>query len=389
MLSQFDKASRRVARKPGSSQSVTEGQGSVDDLQIKKLCHSAADNTILPSSRADTATRSLSGHLQSQPEGLQQCISAKRVPDPCRSVEKLPEFLPDCEKTPGPSQHLQVAQGMASIDGKEEPDAFNSRMEEKNPPPPKQVPTTAPIASSSNFNMKISHKLKTRAKARHQPRNLTARATGSQRFSRMPCKMYFRWTEQSGIIEKGGSQIKISEMISYIFESIPELSEAINDVKTHVSDKNSSICNNLKTNNLSMSQINETLVCFENFSRTIKTSNNENSFGNKIKKQSTIIQELTDKYSQFNTDEIIETRIKQAISTIKEENKSVLEDISKSFTEVNTYTIALKKCFDTSKEEISKLSMKLNKITSDDTRQRQLWKELAQTEDNHKTNVMT
>ncbi|MBW0593438.1 hypothetical protein O181_133153 [Austropuccinia psidii MF-1] len=79
----------------GRSQSVTEGQGSVDDLQINRLCHSEAYNTILPSNRADTATRSLSGNIQSQLEGLQQCISAQRVPDPCRAVEKLHEFLPD------------------------------------------------------------------------------------------------------------------------------------------------------------------------------------------------------------------------------------------------------------------------------------------------------
>ncbi|MBW0523425.1 hypothetical protein O181_063140 [Austropuccinia psidii MF-1] len=53
----------------GRSKSVTEGQGSVDDFQANKLCHSDADNTALPSTRADTATRSLSGHIQSQPEG--------------------------------------------------------------------------------------------------------------------------------------------------------------------------------------------------------------------------------------------------------------------------------------------------------------------------------
>ncbi|MBW0591682.1 hypothetical protein O181_131397 [Austropuccinia psidii MF-1] len=103
----------------GRSQSVTEGQGSVDDLQINQLCHSEADNTILRSSRADTTTRSLSGHIQSQPEGLQQCIAAQRVPDPCRSVEKLHEFLPYCAKIPGSSPHLQVTEWMASIDGKE------------------------------------------------------------------------------------------------------------------------------------------------------------------------------------------------------------------------------------------------------------------------------
>ncbi|MBW0514527.1 hypothetical protein O181_054242 [Austropuccinia psidii MF-1] len=117
----------------GRSQLVTEGQGSVDDFQINKLCHSEADNTVLPSNRADNATRSLSGHLQSHPEGLQQCTAAPRVPDPCRSVEKLHEFLLDCEKISGPSQHLQVTQWMTSIDGKEEHDALNSRMEEKQP----------------------------------------------------------------------------------------------------------------------------------------------------------------------------------------------------------------------------------------------------------------
>ncbi|MBW0592825.1 hypothetical protein O181_132540, partial [Austropuccinia psidii MF-1] len=82
---------------------------------------------------ADTTTRSLSGHLKSQPKGLQQCIAAQKVPYPCRSVEKLHEFVPDCEKIPGPFQHLQVTQWITSINKKEEHDDFNSRMEEKQP----------------------------------------------------------------------------------------------------------------------------------------------------------------------------------------------------------------------------------------------------------------
>ncbi|MBW0570482.1 hypothetical protein O181_110197, partial [Austropuccinia psidii MF-1] len=90
--------------------------------------------------QADSATKSLSGDLKSQPEGIQQCIVARRVPDPCRSVEKMHEFLPDCKKIPGKSQHFQVTQWMASIDEKEKHDSFNSRMELNNPPPPKQVP---------------------------------------------------------------------------------------------------------------------------------------------------------------------------------------------------------------------------------------------------------
>ncbi|MBW0468048.1 hypothetical protein O181_007763 [Austropuccinia psidii MF-1] len=37
------------------SQSVTEGQGSVNGSQTDKLCHSEADNTVLPSRRSEMA----------------------------------------------------------------------------------------------------------------------------------------------------------------------------------------------------------------------------------------------------------------------------------------------------------------------------------------------
>ncbi|MBW0530781.1 hypothetical protein O181_070496, partial [Austropuccinia psidii MF-1] len=130
----------------GRSQSDTEGHGSVKDFNNNKLSNSEADDSILPSKRADTATKSLSGHLQSQPEALQQCTAAQRVPDPCRSVKKLHELISDCKKFPGSSQHLQVTQWMASIDGKEEYDAFNrrSRMEEKQPSTIKESAKTSP-----------------------------------------------------------------------------------------------------------------------------------------------------------------------------------------------------------------------------------------------------
>ncbi|MBW0502528.1 hypothetical protein O181_042243 [Austropuccinia psidii MF-1] len=150
----------------GRSQSVTEGQGSVNDFQINKRCHSEADNTVLPSKRAETSTRKLSGHIQSQPEGLQQCIAAQRVPDPCRSVEKLHELLPDCEKIPGPSQHLHITQWMASIDGKEEHDAFNSRIEEKQPSNTQESAKKAPVASRSNSNMKKWPKTQNKGKGK-------------------------------------------------------------------------------------------------------------------------------------------------------------------------------------------------------------------------------
>ncbi|MBW0592260.1 hypothetical protein O181_131975 [Austropuccinia psidii MF-1] len=66
----------------GRSQRGTEGKGSVDDFQTTKIGHSDADNTILPSQRADTTTRSLSGHIQRQSQSIQQCPAVQGVPDP-------------------------------------------------------------------------------------------------------------------------------------------------------------------------------------------------------------------------------------------------------------------------------------------------------------------
>ncbi|MBW0505201.1 hypothetical protein O181_044916 [Austropuccinia psidii MF-1] len=115
----------------GRSQSVTEGPGSMNESQTDKLCHSEADNAVLTSNRANTATKSFSGHIQSHTEGLQQRIAAQRLPDSCISVEKLHELLPDCEQVSGPSQHLQVTQWMASIYGKEKYYSFKRRMVQK------------------------------------------------------------------------------------------------------------------------------------------------------------------------------------------------------------------------------------------------------------------
>ncbi|MBW0562694.1 hypothetical protein O181_102409 [Austropuccinia psidii MF-1] len=230
---------------------------------------------------------------------------------------------------------------MASIDGKQEHDSFNSRMEEKQPTTTKSSSKNSPIsqqlkfqcekaATSSEKGQRKGTSHKTLQPVLQNPKD-SARCHG---------KCISDGQNNDGITEKGGSQIKISEMISNIFDSIPELYEALNDLKTYVSDKNSPICNNLNINNLSLSQINKTLMCCEKVLSTIKTPNNDNYFGKKMNEQSAIINQLTDKYYKLNTDDIIETRIKQAINILKTDKK-VLDDISSSFTEVKTYKIAL------------------------------------------------
>ncbi|MBW0588505.1 hypothetical protein O181_128220, partial [Austropuccinia psidii MF-1] len=176
----------------GTSQPGTEEKESVDDFQTTKMGQSDADNTILPSQRAETPTRILSGHIQRQPQSIQQCPAVQGVPDPCRSVEKLNEFLSDCEKVPGPSQYLQIAQWMASINGEERYDALDTRIEEKQPSTTQANSKNSPSGQHQQFQRE---KEATRAKERHQPQSPTAKDTGIQRFSRVPWKMYFRWPE--------------------------------------------------------------------------------------------------------------------------------------------------------------------------------------------------
>ncbi|MBW0590269.1 hypothetical protein O181_129984 [Austropuccinia psidii MF-1] len=267
----------------GRSQSATEGQGSVDEFQINKLCHSEADNTVLPSSRADTTTRSLRVHLQSQPEGLQQCIAVQRVLDPCRSVEKLHEFLPYCEKISCSSQHFQVTQWMACIDGKEEHDSFNSRMEEKQPSTSQASAKYSPSSQQHQFQCEKAAKSSKQGQRQGTSHKILQPGLQNPKDSEgFHGKCISDGQNNDGITERGGSCIKISEIISDIFDFIPELYEAINDEKTHFLDENSSICNNLKANNLSLSPINETLMCCEKALRAIENSKNDDSFGNKL-----------------------------------------------------------------------------------------------------------
>ncbi|MBW0580387.1 hypothetical protein O181_120102 [Austropuccinia psidii MF-1] len=135
----------------GRSQPGTEEKGSVDDFQTAKIGDSDADNTNLPSKRADTTTRSLSGHIQSQPQILQKCTAVQGAPDPCRSVEKLHELLLDCDKVPGTSQYLQIAQWMASIDGKEKHDAIDTIIEEKQPSTTQTSVKNSPSGQQQQF----------------------------------------------------------------------------------------------------------------------------------------------------------------------------------------------------------------------------------------------
>ncbi|MBW0552765.1 hypothetical protein O181_092480 [Austropuccinia psidii MF-1] len=281
---------------------------------------------------------------------------------------------------------------MESIDGKEKHDAFNRRMEGKQPSTTQESAKNSPSSQQKQFQReKAATSSEQGQRQSTSYKNLQPGLQGLQNpkdSARCHGKCISDGQNNDGISEKGGSQTKISKMTSDIIDGIPNLYIAINDAKSHISDKHSSVFNNLKTNNLSLSQIKVTLMCFKKVLRKIQTFNNDNLFGNKLNEQSALVKELTDKYSKVNLDDIIETRINQATNIIVEDNKKVLDNISNSFTEVKTQTISLKKCFDNSQQEISKLTMKLNQVTSANTRQRALWKELTHKEDRYKIKVI-
>ncbi|MBW0584192.1 hypothetical protein O181_123907, partial [Austropuccinia psidii MF-1] len=108
-----------------------------------------------PSSSSPKGNRRDYGRSQPATKGkgsvadFQTAKTVQGVPDQRRSVEKLHEFLHDCEKVPETSQYLQIAQLMASIDGKEKHDSVDTRKEEKQP-----STTQKSVKNSSNSNMK-------------------------------------------------------------------------------------------------------------------------------------------------------------------------------------------------------------------------------------------
>ncbi|MBW0565624.1 hypothetical protein O181_105339 [Austropuccinia psidii MF-1] len=97
---------------------MTEGQRLVNEAQTEKTSHSEVNNTFLLPNRSERATRSLSGHKQIQPEGLEQCLA---------DVEKLSELLSDCENVSGPSQDLNITQWIEYIDGKQMKASFKQQ----------------------------------------------------------------------------------------------------------------------------------------------------------------------------------------------------------------------------------------------------------------------
>ncbi|MBW0540401.1 hypothetical protein O181_080116 [Austropuccinia psidii MF-1] len=130
---------------------------------------------------------------------------------------------------------------MASIDPKEEHDSLNSRIEEKQP-------STTEASAKNNLSGQ-------KKQFQHEKAATSSEQGQRKGTSHKPCKQpglqdskdstgchgkcISDGQNNDGITKEGGSQIEISKIISDIFDAIPELSKAITDVKSHISDKNS------------------------------------------------------------------------------------------------------------------------------------------------------
>ncbi|MBW0506709.1 hypothetical protein O181_046424 [Austropuccinia psidii MF-1] len=176
------------------SQSVTEGQGSLNQAQTDILFLSEAYNTVIPSKRAETSTRSLSGHSQSQPEGLQQCTEAQRVLNPFRSLRNcMKSYLTMRKSLDHPNACNLLNEWHPLM--KRKYVTFNSRIEKKQPS------TTQTDAKSSLSRQKWKFQYEKEATSSENGKrqitsyNHTSRATESQRFNRMLWKMWFRLPE--------------------------------------------------------------------------------------------------------------------------------------------------------------------------------------------------
>ncbi|MBW0588398.1 hypothetical protein O181_128113 [Austropuccinia psidii MF-1] len=137
-------------------------------------------------------------------------------------------------------------------------------MEEKQPSTTKSSAKTSPIGQQQQFQREKAATSSNQGQREcTSPKALPPGLQDSKDSTGCQGKFISDGQNHDGITEEGGSKINTPEMIPDIFDSIPQLYEDIHEVKKHLYDKNETICYNIKTNSLSLCQIDETLMCFE------------------------------------------------------------------------------------------------------------------------------
>ncbi|MBW0567849.1 hypothetical protein O181_107564 [Austropuccinia psidii MF-1] len=127
---------------------ITEEQGSVDDFQINKLCHSEADNTALTSNRADTATTASVDIYKASKKAHNNALQHKEYQIPADLWKNRMNSYPTVRKLLGHPNTCKLLNGWHPLMEKNKMMVFTEEWREKNSPPSKKV------ASNSDSNVK-------------------------------------------------------------------------------------------------------------------------------------------------------------------------------------------------------------------------------------------
>ncbi|MBW0541528.1 hypothetical protein O181_081243 [Austropuccinia psidii MF-1] len=203
--SSFQKGHRRDY---GRSQSDKEGQGSVKDFDNKNC-------PILKLMTLFYLQKELTPPQEASVDIYKASKKAYNNELQHKEYQILADLWKNCmnsyltvRKLLGHPNTCKLLNGWHPLMEKKNMMLLTAEWRKNNPQPPKQVPRPAAIPMG-----KGSHKLKTRAKGRHQPQALQPGIQDSKDSAGCHGKGVSDGQNHDGITEEGGSQIKIPEMM--------------------------------------------------------------------------------------------------------------------------------------------------------------------------------
>ncbi|MBW0571690.1 hypothetical protein O181_111405 [Austropuccinia psidii MF-1] len=170
----------------GRSQSVKEGQASVYDLQINKLCHSEADKTISLQKELKPPQEASVDIYKASQKAYNNALHHKNNQILAVLWKNCINSYLTVRKFLGHFSTCKLLNGWHPLMEKKNMILLTAVWRKNNPPPHKQVPKTAPVASSSNSNMKKQPQAQNKGKGKAPATN-----PYSQGY-KIPSKMYFR-----------------------------------------------------------------------------------------------------------------------------------------------------------------------------------------------------
>ncbi|MBW0508130.1 hypothetical protein O181_047845 [Austropuccinia psidii MF-1] len=157
---------------------------------------SEADNTVLPSKRAETTTEASVDIYKGSQKAYNNALQHKEY-------QILEDLWKNCmnsyltvRKFMGHPNTCKLLNGWHPFMEKKNMMLLTEEWRKNNPPPPKQVPKTAPVASSSNSNMKKQPQPQNKGKGKEPAIKPYSRDYRIPKIQQDAMKMYLRWPEK-------------------------------------------------------------------------------------------------------------------------------------------------------------------------------------------------